>query len=130
MSLTLEEFLSNELIERLRNEQMDAAIVHTCLVDPEGLVITPLLEESMVVALPEVHALAQGDGSAALSLRRLAGETFILYGPTGTGSDVTFAACRAAGFTPRIGQYALRITSTLSLVAVGLGISCQLRCSE
>src|SRR5262249_18883638 len=29
VSLTLEEFLSNELIERLRNEQMDAAIVHT-----------------------------------------------------------------------------------------------------
>jgi len=37
VSLTLEEFLSNELIECLRNEQMDAAIVHTCLVDPEGL---------------------------------------------------------------------------------------------
>ena len=58
MSLTLEEFKSNELIECLRNEQMDAAIVRTCLVDPEGLVITPLLEEPMVVALPEVHALA------------------------------------------------------------------------
>jgi DNA-binding transcriptional LysR family regulator len=60
---------------------MDAAIVRTALVDPEGLVITPLLEEPMVVALPVGHALAQGDGGASLSLRRLASETFILYGP-------------------------------------------------
>ena len=77
----------------------------------------------MVVALPHRHALARGDGSAAVSLKRLARETFILYGPPGTGIDVTVAACRAAGFSPCVGQYALRITSTLSLVATGFGIS-------
>jgi DNA-binding transcriptional LysR family regulator len=33
------------------------------------------------------------------------------------------AACHAAGFSPRIGQEAPRISSTLNLVAVGLGIS-------
>jgi DNA-binding transcriptional LysR family regulator len=123
VSLTLEEFLSNELIERLRNERMDVAFIRTSPVDQEGLVITPVLEEPIVVALPHGHALAQGDGGAAVSLKRLASETFILYGPPGTGIDVTAAACRAAGFNPRVGQYALRITSTLSLVAVGLGIS-------
>jgi DNA-binding transcriptional LysR family regulator len=123
VSLTLEEFLSDELVESLRNERMDVAFIRTSPIDPEGLVITPLLEEPMVVALPHGHALAQGDGGAAVSLKRLASETFILYGPPGTGSDVTGAACRAAGFSPRVGQYALRITSTLSLVAVGLGIS-------
>jgi DNA-binding transcriptional LysR family regulator len=122
VSLTLEEFLSNELIERLRNERMDVAFIRTSPVD-EGLVITPVLEEPMVVALPHGHALAQGDDGAAVSLKRLARETFILYGPPGTGIDVTAAACRAAGFSPRVGQYALRITSTLSLVAVGLGVS-------
>jgi len=53
---------------------------------------TPLLEEPMVVALPEVHALAQGDGSAALSMRRLAGETFILFGLTGSGPRISVAA--------------------------------------
>ena len=121
VSLTLEEFLSNELIERLRNERMDVAFIRTSPVDQEGLVITPVLEEPIVVALPHGHPLAQG--GAAVSLKRLASETFILYGPPGTGIDVTVAACRAAGFSPRVGQYALRITSTLSLVAVGLGIS-------
>src|SRR5260370_8594532 len=35
----------------------------------------------------------------------------------------TTAACLKAGFSPRLGQEAPRITSALSLVAAGLGIS-------
>jgi hypothetical protein len=42
-------------------------------------------------------------------------ETFILYIPLGTGlREATMAACGAAGFSPRVGQEAPRITSTLS----------------
>jgi DNA-binding transcriptional LysR family regulator len=37
--------------------------------------------------------------------------------------DAIIAACHAAGFSPRIGQEAPRIVSTLNLVAAGLGIS-------
>jgi DNA-binding transcriptional LysR family regulator len=128
VSVTLEECLSNESVERLRNEQMDAAFIRTSLSDRQGLVVNPLLEESMVVALPSTHALACT--TSAISLQRLAAETFILYGPPGTGMyDATIAACHAAGFNPRVGnlgastQQAPRITSTLSLVAAGSGIS-------
>jgi DNA-binding transcriptional LysR family regulator len=47
-----------------------------------------------------------------------------MIGPPGTGLyDETVAACRAAGFVPRLGQPAPRITSTLGLVAAGLGIA-------
>jgi DNA-binding transcriptional LysR family regulator len=104
---------------------MDAAFIRTLAVDPQGLVINPLLEEPMLVALPSDHTLTSAGGrDAAISLKRLAGETFILYGPPGTGMyDATIAACRAAGFSPRVGQQAPRITSTLSLIATGLGIS-------
>jgi DNA-binding transcriptional LysR family regulator len=35
--------------------------------------------------------------------------------------DATTAACAAAGFTPRVAQLAPRITSTLGLVAAGMG---------
>lgn len=44
--------------------------------------------------------------------------------------DAIIAACHSAGFNPRVGnlgastQQAPRITSTLSLVAAGLGITC------
>jgi len=90
-------------------------------------VIYPLLEEPMVVALPRESALAATDrrGDGALSLKHLAGETFIVYarlhGPA--IYEATVAACLKAGFRPRLGQEAPRVTSALSLVAAGLGVS-------
>jgi DNA-binding transcriptional LysR family regulator len=126
VSVRLEERLGGELLELLRNEQIDVAFIRMPHADQDGLVINRLLEEPMLAALPTAHALARsdGEGESPLLLKHLARETFILYGPLGTGlREVTMAACRAAGFSPRAGQEAPRIASTLSLVAVGLGIS-------
>ncbi len=127
VSLTLEEYQSNELIERLRNEQIDAAFVRTLFAGPEGLVIDPLMDELLVVALPTGHLLAESNGgdNVAISIKALAGETFIIQGSRfrlGLYAS-TIAACHAAGFTPRIGPEASNHASTLNLVAVGLGVS-------
>jgi DNA-binding transcriptional LysR family regulator len=130
VALTLEECLSNESIDRVRNEQMDVAFIRAAPGDGHGLTVNSLLDEPMVVALPSTHILAQTKAKTPVSLDRLSSETFILYGPPGTGMyDSTIAACQAAGFSPRIGnlgaatQLAPRITSTLSLVGAGLGIT-------
>jgi len=130
VALTLEECLSNESVDRLRNEQMDVAFIRATSGDEHGLAVTPLLEEMMVVALPTNHALAQGNANSTIALERLSRETFILYGPPGTGMyDSIIVACQAAGFSPRVGnlgvstQLAPRITSTLSLVGAGLGVT-------
>ncbi len=124
VSVSIEERLSTEMMDRLRDEQMDVAFVRTSRVDPEHLVITSLLDESMVVAVPEGHELIRRNGEKALSMKQLAGESFILFGPPGTGMyDSTIAACRAAGFSPRVGQHVPGITSSFGLVAVGLGIA-------
>src|SRR5262249_23590127 len=126
VSLTLEECLTNDLIERLQNEKVDVAFLRTPVANPGEFAISLLLEEPMVVALPSGHVLARSnDGGAALSLKVLAGETFLLYGrPAWLGQyEAIIAACRAAGFSPRVGQEAPPVTSTLGLVAAGLGIS-------
>ena len=125
VSLTMDERLSNELIEHLRSGRIDAAFIRTPPADRAGLSISPLVEEAMVVALPRAHVLAQRDGDKAISLKSLAGETFIIQGREyGLGLyAATIAACHAAGFSPRIGQEAPRLASTLNLVAIGLGIS-------
>src|SRR5262249_12317770 len=60
VSLTLEEYVSNELMKRLRDEQLDAAFIRTSVADPDGLVITPLLDEPMMVVLPNGHPLTRG----------------------------------------------------------------------
>jgi DNA-binding transcriptional LysR family regulator len=124
VSLTLEEGLSNDVRERFSHDQMDVAFVRTSNIHGDNIVVSQLLEELIVVALPSRHPMAQGQRDTALSLKGLAGDSFILYGPPGTGIyDETVAACRAAGFSPHIGQQAPRITSTLGLVAAGLGIA-------
>jgi DNA-binding transcriptional LysR family regulator len=125
VSLTLEERLSSELVEHLRTGRIDSAFLWTP--PTEGLVISALLQEPLVVALPRRHPLAQnlGDPHAGLSLRALADDTFIVYGrKDGFGLfAATIVACRAAGFSPRFGQEAPRLATALGLVSIGLGIA-------
>lgn len=123
VSLVLEEGLSNEVAARFNNDQMDVAFVRASQIHADGVVVTPLQEEPMVAALPSRHPMARGR-TKTVRLKGLAGDPFILIGPPGTGlHDETIAACREAGFIPRLGQPAPRITSTLGMVAVGLGVA-------
>jgi len=123
VGLALEESGTTELVDALRAETIDAAFVRSPVGASADLVVRPLLEEPMVVALPSGHPLSVIGGM--LPLADLAGETFILYRrPVGPGlHDAIIAACDRAGFSPKIGQEAPRMLSTLSLVAAGLGVT-------
>jgi DNA-binding transcriptional LysR family regulator len=124
VSLTLEEGLSHEVVERLSSDRMDVAFVRNAAIHVDGIVVHPLLVEPLVVALPSHHGATRSKRESALSLESLADDPFVLTGPPGTGLyDEAVAACRAAGFSPRIVQLAPRITSTLGLVAAGLGVA-------
>lgn len=124
VSLVLEEGLSNEVVTRFDSDQMDVAFVRAPQVRAQGVVVTPLQEEPMIVALPSSHPIAKRGKAQLVPLTALANDPFILIGPQDTGlHHETVAACRAAGFMPKLGQPAPRITSTLSLVAAGLGIA-------
>jgi len=124
VTLMLEESLSTDLIDRIGNGHMDVAFIRTTRFDAERIAITSLLDEPMVVALPDDHEFARKKGDQSVTMKQLAGEAFILYGMPGSGTyDTTIAACSAAGFMPHIGQQAPRVTSGLGLVAVGLGIA-------
>src|SRR5262249_58965458 len=116
VSLSLEESFSNELLEHLRNERIDVAFIRSPPADPQGLVINSLLNEELVVALPNNHVLARsgGRGNAALPMRALARETFIIVGSQyGLGLyAATIAAFREAGFNPPVGQEASPLAST------------------
>lgn len=127
VSLTMEENLRLETLDQLRGGQMDVAFLRASIAAPEGLVVHPLLEEPMVAALPSGHPLARSAPSqdATLPLRALAGETFIAYarqqGPA--LYEAMAAACLQAGFSPQLGQEAPRISTALSLVATGFGVT-------
>ena len=126
VALALEEGGTAELVEAVRRQQLDAAFIRTPVGEASELVVTPLLDEEMIAALPADHKLVPRTArSAAVPLPALAGETFILYRRRlGPGLyDSIIAACHRNGFSPRVGQEAPRMFSTLNLVAAGLGVS-------
>lgn len=125
VSMHLEERGTGGLVEGLRNETLDAAFIRSPVADTEGITVHPLIEEEMVVALHAGHPLATKDDEQPIALKALASEPFILYRRSvGPGLyDGIIAACSRAGFTPDVAQEAPRITSTLNLVAAGLGVS-------
>jgi DNA-binding transcriptional LysR family regulator len=133
VNVTLVEGYPDDLIGRMRNDQIDISFVRRLAPGLEGTEVALLLEEPMVVALPSGHNLAQGRAGkhGALSLKALAAETFILFGdphadPHGAlnmQTNAFVAACLAAGFRPRIGQIVPHISSRLNLIAAGLGIA-------
>ena len=125
VSVTMDECLSRQAVQGLKEARLDAAFVRAELPERGELTVHRLIEEPMVVALPASHALAGAPAAAPRPLNDFAGETFIAFARVeGPGMfDATLAACLRAGFTPRLGQEAPRITSTLGLVAAGLGVA-------
>ena len=123
--LRLQESRSVDLYQQLADQRIDAAFVRIPPNDPTGVALDALLEEPMVVALPNGHPLAQRKEDATITLQELANETFIIYGSQHDPGihAIAFRAFQAAGFNPVVGQQAPHLASTLNLVAVGLGIS-------
>jgi DNA-binding transcriptional LysR family regulator len=122
ISLSLVENSSPPLNEMLCAGLLDVAFVRPPYNAREELTVDPVLEEEMLLALPNDHRLAS---AGPLPLRMVAGDTFILY-PRASGPglyDRIISACQRAGFSPRIGQDAAQLASTVNLVAAGLGIT-------
>lgn len=79
----------------------------------------PLLADPLDVALPAGHPLASEPG---LRLADLAGERWI-FGGSGPWSEITTAACEAAGFVPEQAHSAAGWTAILAMVEAGMGVA-------
>ncbi|WP_459177033.1 LysR family transcriptional regulator [Ewingella americana] len=121
----LEEAGSGELLQAVVAQRVDVAFVRMPVKGIPELAVEKVLEEPMRVALPARHRLAGLPADEPISLKMLANESFVLYRrPAGQGLyDAILAACFRAGFSPKIVQEAPRLTSCLSLVGAGLGVS-------
>lgn len=124
VGVTLDESASTELLDAVAENRVDLAFVRTDREERENVRLAPVIEEPMLMAIPESHRLA-ADPAQPAELKLLAGEPLILYRrSSGPGLyDRIIAGCIGAGFTPTIAQEAPRVVSTLNLVAAGLGIS-------
>ncbi|WP_030563599.1 LysR family transcriptional regulator [Streptomyces aureocirculatus] len=78
-----------------------------------------LFADPLDVALPAGHSLARAPG---LGLADLAGEAWI-FGGSGPWSEITLAACEAAGFVPEAAHSASGWGAILAMVAAGMGVA-------
>jgi len=124
VAVSLVEEGSTELIDRIAQNELDAAFIRTGATPVAGIRIYRMLEEPMCLAVPPGHALA-GDTSRPVKLKDLAGQPLVLYRrASGPGLyDRIISACNRLGFEPQVVQEAPRVGSALNLVAAGLGIS-------
>jgi DNA-binding transcriptional LysR family regulator len=77
-----------------------------------------LFTEPFVALVAKTHPTAK---QRTVSLAKLSQEPFVLY--KGRARDTALAACRAAGFEPRIACESSELETIRSLVAAGLGIA-------
>jgi DNA-binding transcriptional LysR family regulator len=125
VAVTFNQGNAGDLIQQLENGRLDAMFSWLSIVKLEGVVFHPLLEEPMIVALPEDHALGRGR-ARDVQLKQLAEEIFVMNrqpGPLEAIRDDIISACRTAGFRPRVGQEAPNVIATIPLVAGGGGVS-------
>jgi LysR family transcriptional regulator, benzoate and cis,cis-muconate-responsive activator of ben and cat genes len=121
VALTLSELSTAEQVEALRAGQIQVGLARAPVGD-DALAIEPLAEEPLIVALPTRHPLAS---SRTVALRALAREPFVLFPrqPRPGWIDVVQGACAAAGFRPAVAQEALELSTAVTLVAAGIGVT-------
>jgi len=123
VSIHLEEDGSSSLIDSLINDKSDIVFLRKPAPVGLGLRSLLILNEPLIVALPSNHPLVHNEG--AIHILDLEVYDFVLYRRL-AGQDLfdnILASCYQAGFSPKIVQEAPRLTSSLNLIAAGIGLS-------
>jgi DNA-binding transcriptional LysR family regulator len=123
ISIHLEEDGSSSLIDSIINEKNDIVFLRKPAPIGLGLKSLHVLDEPLIVALPNNHPLAIREKE--IHLLDLEPYDFVLYRRL-AGQDLfdnILASCYQAGFSPKIVQEAPRLTSSLNLIAAGIGLS-------
>ena len=109
VELSAQEGCTKALTEGLTGGRFDVGLLHPPLGEGAAgaLELESVTTEPLIAALPEDHALA---GEAEIPLSALADDTLV-------------AACRAAGFGPRVANEEGPPQTAIGLVAAGVGVA-------
>ncbi len=117
--LHLQEATSDAQTAMLRTDELDVGVVIPP-VRGADLSYRALLREPLMAALP-----ARRRWPRRVILATLARESFVLFPRKAAAGlyDLIVGHCRDAGFTPRIEQEAIQMSTIVSLVAAGMGVA-------
>lgn len=119
--LVVEESTTSRLVQALRDGSLDVAFVRPPVVD-DALEGIDVLDEPLMVALPDTHRLA---GDDRVELAELAKDPFVVppRAVTHAMHDRVLEVCRGAGFEPDIVEEAFPTSSIVLLVSAGCGVA-------
>lgn len=123
--LVLKSRSSAAIIDDLLLNKVDIGFIRPSLqsVHPSPIAAMPIYEDRLMAVFPVDHPM--GNASTPISIRDLRDEQFVLR-PRGSGAgfyEQIFTICGEAGYTPQVAQEAVEATTTLGLVAAGVGIT-------
>jgi DNA-binding transcriptional LysR family regulator len=119
LEVTLREAGTDSLLRLVEEGQIDLAIVVSDDLPPV-VECAQLLSEKYLLAVGLLHPLSK---QSAVRLADLSGEAFILFPEGYKLREVTLAACRQAGFEPKVALDGGAMQSALEFVAAGLGVA-------
>jgi DNA-binding transcriptional LysR family regulator len=122
VTVAVREIDSVEAVPLLRAGAIDLAFARLGGASHEGIATLPLVEDRLAVALHTAHPLAT---RARVRLAALAEEDFVMFLRQVSPDyfDGLTAACKAAGFSPRILHEVRSVASQVAFVGCGQGIA-------
>jgi DNA-binding transcriptional LysR family regulator len=120
VALELQPMNTPEQLEAIAAGRLDGGFCYRVGVLPEGIASVPVLEQNVVLAVPEAWALGEAGAVATAALR---GKPFIAFPRRVYPAyyDRLLSACAERGLTLDIRQEASTETAILSLVSAGMG---------
>ncbi len=119
VELRLKEATTHDVLEGLRKGELDIGLIRTPIYDGEGVTLTPLSRETLMLAVSPGHPLA---GSSSVRLEDLADEPFILFDRASNLRVYIVVCCEAAGFLPRVAEEVTHVHTMIALVESGMGV--------
>lgn len=125
LTVRIQELDTDEVVGRLADGSIDVALARLATSRP-GVRTEVLLRDQFCVLLPGSHPMAAPDTTAEpIELGVLADEPWVWLAREVSVDyhDEMAAACRAAGFSPRVHHWARSIATQIAIVQCGAGVT-------
>jgi DNA-binding transcriptional LysR family regulator len=122
VNLIVREMTTGDQVKALRAAHIGVGFVVLPLSDTCDLIVKTILQEPLIIALPQDHPKTH---QLAVDLADLRDEAFIVcprHHKCGL-YDRTISACRQRGFSPKLTQETNEVQSILGFVAAGYGVA-------
>ncbi len=123
IDVRIRELEATDLFDALKNRGVDLAFFRQEFMD-DSMELIPLLNDTLVAALPPSHPLA---GKASIELDQLKEEPFLFLDKSTMHYTRDLALCEACGFTPNIVYIGTHIDNILQMVDKGMGVALLMR---